>query len=117
MKLKAKDYTWCYNKMKYWQKELGLTCYDVNIVLVDVEELGAKGTMNCSHEDMNATIAIASNHDFNSKNNVEKSIFHELCELMLEEVDEHLHLAGYSEDKRARLAHGVIRRLENLMFK
>jgi len=116
MKLTKKDYDWCYKKMKYWQKELGVMNCNCRLTmhLDDSIECG-----QCVVDVTSSTgeISLSASNYWNSKQELERVIFHEVCEAMLYIEFGYYMTEMYSDDFIASKTHAVIRRLENLMFK
>ena len=115
MKLKAKDYQWCYNKMKYWQKELGMM--NMKFYLHFNKDLESRGVCSTQWEGRIAEITLCEGYEFQNKQDLEMTIFHEVCEAMLSPLSVELTVQGVSNEKAQYMSHEVIRRLENLMFK
>lgn len=114
MKLTKKDYDWCYKKMKYWQDKLGMRDKIINIEIKEFYD-DTLGECFCKWENKSSHISLSSNAIWKNKKQVEKTIFHEMCESMLWEINAELRI-NLSDEKSQHLIHSVIRRLENLMF-
>lgn len=112
MKLTKKDYTWCYNKMRYWQDKLGMRNYDMILKFLEPE---ARAEVFYNVQDKRAIIHLNETYEWANKKEIEKSIFHEVCEVLLCDVYEEA-IGFLSEPIIATKNHEVIRRLENLMF-
>jgi len=115
MKLTKKDFDWCYKKMKYWQKELGVMDREMNLMFSDEE--GVRGRCAFDLISMDATIYLSNVCEFDNKQEVERTIFHEVCEVMLSEIYITMGRHNITDHEQDRLGHSIIRRLENLMFK
>jgi len=114
MKLKQSDYDWCYKKMKYWQSKMGMN--NQRIYLDFQEDLGFKGQSASNWTGRTSQITLCSTYEWSSKKDIEMTIFHEVCECMLEEMYGEMDGAYVHHDIAQRIGHGIIRRLENLMF-
>jgi len=115
MKLKKTDYDWCYKKMKYWQKELGVMDRELFLQIEEIE--GKCGQCSFDLNAMHATISVSNVFDFKNRIEVEKTIFHEVCEAMMSEIYITMSNHNITDGEQDRLGHSIIRRLENLMFK
>lgn len=120
MKLTQKDLPWCNELLRKWQKKLGLLDMKFYLSIKKLESkegVKFRGLCTSTYEGKHSSIDLSNDEEaFANKQDVEMTIFHELLEAMLSEINGELHVNGVSQPKIQRLVHDVIRRLENFVF-
>ncbi len=110
------------DELKFWQKELGLLDWQIDSAF-DSQEEGNRATANIHSEAHSSFIILekgwveGETAEVVDETIVRRSAFHEVCEVMLDDLESITDALSDADRARARVAaHAIIRRLENCLF-
>lgn len=120
VELKEHDFQVFKDEADFWIKEFGLFDWSITYAFEELEDCYAECRINWQGKC--AELALHKwPHKERSKQDIRKSAFHEVCELLLTDLEYHTVNDAIPQEERERLTemarHGVIRRLENSIFK
>lgn len=110
------------DEVVFWQKHLGLLDWQIDVVF-DSENSCNRATTQVNSISHSAVIILektwveGATAEEADEDKVRRTAFHELCEVMIDDLENCSANLSDTERTRARVAaHAVIRRLENCLF-
>lgn len=117
MKVKEKEFEFFRGEVAHWSGYFGLYEWDWRVILGGEDEEEALAWVRAEEESGIAVVFLAKKWGMDpiTPKNLSKSAFHEVCEVMLAELD-WLSRKCVRDGKVTAAVHRVIRRLENKVF-
>lgn len=110
------------DEVGFWQRHLGLTDWQIDVELGD-EKPCNRATTLIDSDGHSAVIVLertwveGATREDADENKVRRTAFHEVCEIMVDDLENGTSQLSVVEKNRARVAaHALIRRLENCLF-
>lgn len=120
VELKEQDFQLFKDEADFWIKEFGLHDWSVTYLFEELDDAWAECRINWLGRVSTLVLNKWPSHE-RAKQEIRKSAFHEVCELLLTDLEYHTVNDAIPQEERERLTemarHGVIRRLENSVFK
>ena len=110
------------DEVMFWQRRLGLMDWQIDVV-IDSEDTSNRATTHVNSVGHSAVIILektwveGATAEEADEDRVRRTAFHELCEVLIDDLESCAARLSDTERERARVAaHAVIRRLENCLF-